>query len=155
MSKYKKTGFFNSFKNAGRGIRLSIKSEKNVRFHIFAAFLRVKNIFSVHSRLPQIAFYGSRRACFYTSVARDARRIIFTLLLKMSIAKICILILAISNVFVAEFINTSLEYGLDAVFHNRYSRLVGMAKDISAGAVMFASLISILVGLILFGRHLI
>lgn len=121
MSKYKKTGFFNSFKNAGRGIRLSIKSEKNVRFHIFAAFLVI----------------------------------IFAFLLKMSIAKICILILAISNVFVAEFINTSLEYGLDAVFHNKYSRLVGMAKDISAGAVIIASIFSAIIGFLLFGSEII
>ncbi len=121
MSKYKTKGFFHSFKNAGRGIRLSIKSEKNVRFHIFAAFLVI----------------------------------IFALLLKMSIAKICILVLAISNVFVAEFINTSLEYGLDAVFHNRYSRLVGMAKDISAGAVIIASIFSAIIGILLFGSEII
>ena len=38
------------------------------------------------------------------------------------------------------------EFTLDSIYHNRYSRMVGMAKDISAGAVMFATIISVLVG---------
>ena len=120
MSKFKSQGYLNTFKNAGRGVRLSLKSEKNIRFHCLTAFLVI----------------------------------LFALLLKMSLTKICILIIAISNVMVAEFINTGLEFGLDAVFKNRYSKLVGMAKDISAGAVMFASFISVLVGIVLFGNKL-
>ena len=57
-------------------------------------------------------------------------------------------------VIVSEMLNTAIEFTLDAVYHNKYSRMVGMAKDISAGAVMFASLIAIVIGLLLFGRHL-
>ena len=119
MSKYKSQGIFSTFKNAGRGLRLSIKAERNIRIHIVAAVLVI----------------------------------VLAILLKMSIGKICILILAISNVMVAEFINTSLEYSLDAVFHNRYSRLVGMAKDISAGAVVVASIFSAIIGILLFGSE--
>ncbi|MBR2525787.1 diacylglycerol kinase family protein [bacterium] len=121
MSKYKTQGFFSTFKNAGRGVRLSLKAERNVRIHIVAAILVV----------------------------------VFALILKMSITKICILILAISNVMVVEFINTSLEFGLDAVFHNKYSRLVGFAKDVSAGAVIVASFFSAIIGIILFGSEII
>ena len=58
-------------------------------------------------------------------------------------------------VIVAEMVNSGLEYGLDAVFHNKYSKLVGMAKDIAAGAVMFATFMSIIIGIILFGENLI
>ena len=47
------------------------------------------------------------------------------------------------------FFDTGMEF--DSIYHNRYSRMVGMAKDISAGAVMFATIISILVRVILFG----
>ena len=57
-------------------------------------------------------------------------------------------------VITLEMINSAIEYSLDAVFHNRYSRLVGMAKDISAGAVMFASVVAIAIGVILFGSAL-
>ena len=66
----------------------------------------------------------------------------------------CALLFAIAIVIVSEMLNSAIEFTLDAVFHNRYSRRVGMAKDISAGAVMFASFISVFVGLILFGKHL-
>lgn len=121
MSKFKSQGILSTFKNAGRGVLLSIKAERNVRIHLFAALLVV----------------------------------LIAILLKMSITKICILIIAISNVMVAEFINTSLEFGLDAVFRNRYSRLVGMAKDISAGAVVVASIFSAIIGLLIFGSEII
>ena len=50
----------------------------------------------------------------------------------------------------AEMLNSALEYSLDAVFHNRYSKLVGMAKDISAGAVMFVTIIAVVIGLLIF-----
>ena len=71
-----------------------------------------------------------------------------------SIERMCILLLTIAFVIVMEMVNSAIEYSLDAVFHNRYSKLVGMAKDISAGAVMFASVVAIVVGLLLFGSAL-
>ncbi len=66
----------------------------------------------------------------------------------------CILLIAIAMVIVSEMLNTAIEFALDSIYHNRYSKMVGMAKDISAGAVMIASIISVLIGVILFGRHL-
>ena len=61
------------------------------------------------------------------------------------------LLFVIGLVIVAEMLNTAIEFALDSIYHNRYSKMVGMAKDISAGAVMFATIISVLVGIILFG----
>lgn len=75
--------------------------------------------------------------------------------LDFSIDRICILLLTIGFVIVSEMVNSAVEFSLDAVFHNRYSKLVGMAKDISAGAVMFASVIAIIVGVVLFGDAII
>ena len=66
----------------------------------------------------------------------------------------CILLIAIAFVIISEMINTAIEFALDSIYHNRYSKMVGMAKDISAGAVMIASLVSALIGILLFGRHL-
>ena len=66
----------------------------------------------------------------------------------------CILLIAIAFVIISEMINTAIEFALDSVYHNRYSKMVGMAKDISAGAVMIASFVSALIGILLFGRHL-
>lgn len=67
----------------------------------------------------------------------------------------CILLIAIAMVIVSEMLNTAIEFALDSIYHNRYSKMVGMAKDISAGAVMVASVVSVIIGLILFGKHLI
>lgn len=68
----------------------------------------------------------------------------------LSHVKVCVLLLAITMVVVAEMVNSAIEFGLDAVFKNKYSRLVGMAKDISAGAVMFATIIAITIGILIF-----
>lgn len=80
--------------------------------------------------------------------------LLFAYLLKFSALEICALLFAIAIVIISEMLNTAIEFTLDSIYHNRYSKMVGMAKDISAGAVMFASFISLLVGLILFGKHL-
>ena len=64
----------------------------------------------------------------------------------------CIALIAIANVIVAEMLNTAIEFALDSIYHNKYSKMVGMAKDISAGAVMFATFISAIIGFILFGK---
>ncbi len=71
--------------------------------------------------------------------------------LDFSIESMCILLLTIAFVIVTEMLNSAVEFALDAVFHNKYSRLVGMAKDISAGAVMFASVTAVVIGVLLFG----
>ena len=71
--------------------------------------------------------------------------------LDFSIERICILLLTICFVITTEMLNSAIEFSLDAVFHNRYSRLVGMAKDISAGAVLFSTVVAIVIGVLLFG----
>ncbi len=76
-------------------------------------------------------------------------------LLNFSLERMCILLLTIAFVIVSEMLNSAVEFSLDAVFHNKYSRLVGMAKDISAGAVMFATVTAIIVGVLLFGSAII
>ena len=80
--------------------------------------------------------------------------LIFAYMLNFSALEYCALLFAIAIVIVSEMLNTAIEFTLDSIYHNRYSKMVGMAKDISAGAVMFASLVSIIVGLLLFGRHI-
>lgn len=77
--------------------------------------------------------------------------IFLALFLQFSALEFCMLLFLIALVIVTEMLNTAIEFSLDSIYHNRYSRMVGMAKDISAGAVMFASFISIVAGIILFG----
>ena len=77
--------------------------------------------------------------------------IFLAIYLKFSAVEFCCLLFAIAQVICAEMLNTAIEFALDSIYHNKYSRMVGMAKDTSAGAVMFATVISIVVGVILFG----
>ena len=118
MTKFKSQGFGNTFKNARKGFRLVVKSERNLRIHLIVASLVIA----------------------------------FGFIFQFTAVEFCILLFAISNVIVAEMLNTAIEFALDSIYHNKYSRMVGMAKDISAGAVMFATLISAIVGCIIFGK---
>ena len=74
--------------------------------------------------------------------------------LKFTPCEFCILLFAIAIVICTEMLNTAIEFALDSIYHNRYSRMVGMAKDISAGAVLFATFTSIIIGIILFGSKI-
>ena len=120
MTKFKQQGFGSTFRNARKGFRLVIKSEKNIRVHLSVA-----------------------------SIVMTAG-----VLLKFDAIKFCILLLAISSVISAEMLNSAIEFTLDSIYHNKYSKMVGMAKDISAGAVMLCTMISVSIGIILFGKSL-
>lgn len=121
VSKYKAPGFAGTFKNSFKGIRLALKSERNIRVHFVTALI--------------VMALG--------------------IVLKFSPVEFCILLIAIAIVIIAEMVNSAIEFSLDAIFHNRYSKLVGMAKDIAAGAVMVATFISIGIGILLFGSQII
>ena len=118
MTKFKSQGFGNTFKNARKGFRLVVKSERNLRVHLVVASLVIAMGFVFQ----------------FTAI------------------EFCIALIAIANVIVAEMLNTAIEIALDSIYHNKYSKMVGMAKDISAGAVMFATIISSIIGFILFGK---
>lgn len=116
MTKYKKQNFSNTFRNARKGMRLTIKSERNVRIHLFASVLVLITAYC----------------------------------LNFSITKFCILLLTIASVITAEMFNSAIEFSLDSIYHNKYSRMVGMAKDIAAGAVMVVTLTAVMIGALLF-----
>ena len=116
MTKYKSQGFINTFKNARKGMRLSLKSEQNIRFHILAGSVALAAGFFFH----------------------------------FSAVKFCILLLTIVMVISAEMMNSAIEFALDSIYHNKYSRMVGMAKDIAAGAVMIVTVAALMIGVLLF-----
>ena len=80
--------------------------------------------------------------------------IIGGILLNFKCIEYCILILAISFVITAESFNSVIEFSLDALYKNKFSKMVKMAKDLSAGVVLIAAMTSILIGILLFGRKL-
>ena len=121
MTKYKKQNFSSTFKNARKGMRLTLKSELNLRIHLFVASLVLVSAYC----------------------------------LNFSINKFCILLLTIAGVISAEMFNSAIEFSLDAIFHNKFNRMVGMAKDIAAGAVMIVTISAVLIGVLLFAPPLI
>ena len=121
MTKYKKQNFSSTFRNARKGVRLSIKSERNIRIHLFVAALVLVSAYC----------------------------------LNFSINKFCILLLTISAVLAAEMFNSAIEFSLDSIYHNKYSRMVGMAKDIAAGAVMIVTITAVMIGVLLFAPPII
>lgn len=63
------------------------------------------------------------------------------------------LIGCIGFVIFAEIVNTSIEKIVDLI-HPEWHERAGIIKDIAAGAVLIASLISIIIGFIVFWPHL-
>lgn len=65
----------------------------------------------------------------------------------------CWIALAIGLVWVAEGMNSALEALADAV-HPDYDARVGRAKDVAAGAVLVAAIVSVVIGALVFGPRL-
>jgi diacylglycerol kinase len=65
----------------------------------------------------------------------------------------CIVLLTIALVIALEMINSSLENITDLASPD-YHPLAGKAKDIAAGAVLFAAVIAVIVGVLVFGKYL-
>ena len=80
--------------------------------------------------------------------------IAFSVLLRFSLTDICILLIMIALVLICELLNSAIEFTLDAVYKNNYSKLVEMAKDMSAGMVLLAAFMSVIIGCILFGSYI-
>ena len=60
-----------------------------------------------------------------------------------------LVVLAIGLVLVSEMINTAIEWLVDLVSPD-YSEKAGLIKDVAAGAVLIAALISVIIGIIVF-----
>ena len=76
--------------------------------------------------------------------------IALSFLLQINAIEWSLLLLTISIVLVAEFINTALEFSIDLI-SPQFSSLAKKAKDISAAAVLIAAFVSLIIGLIVFG----
>lgn len=63
-------------------------------------------------------------------------------------------ILAITLVWTAEFINTALEAVADLASNGQQNRLAKVGKDVGAAAVLIAALSSILIGILILGPPL-
>jgi diacylglycerol kinase (ATP) len=65
----------------------------------------------------------------------------------------CLIVFAIIAVWVAEALNTAIEYLAD-VASPGFHPIAGKAKDVAAGGVLIAAIGSAIVGIMVFGPHL-
>ena len=79
--------------------------------------------------------------------------LVFGLLFNLTQIEWCFIVLAIVNVWMAEALNTAVEFLAD-VTNPDFHPLVKKAKDVAAGAVLISAIGAILVGMIIFGPKL-
>jgi diacylglycerol kinase (ATP) len=108
-----------SFKYAGQGVWLTIKSQHNAWIHAVATIVVV------------IAGFA----------------------LRISKIEWCVIILTCTAVWTAEALNTALEFLADAVSKETHP-VIGQAKDVAAGAVLITAFGALIVGVLVFGPHI-
>ncbi len=72
---------------------------------------------------------------------------------RISVLEWCIVLGCTGLVLSLEMINTAIEKLCDLV-SKEYHPVIKQVKDISAGAVLWAAIVSALTGILVFGRHL-
>ena len=80
--------------------------------------------------------------------------ILLGLSLKLSFIEMALLCITIMLVIVAEVINTAIELSLDFLNEKGHHASVKLIKDIAAGGVLLASVNAVIVGAIIFLRHI-
>ncbi len=99
-----------------------------------------------------LALFSQRN--FACEVVISVITFVLTLVFHFSITDICITVVMIALVLICELINSVVEFTLDAVYKNNYSKLVEMAKDMSAGMVLLSVIFSVIIGILLFGKYI-
>ncbi len=75
--------------------------------------------------------------------------ILASILLKVSLIELIIVIFIIFIVLFAEFINTTVEEVVD-LYTEEYNEKAKIAKDVASGAVLIVSILSVIIGVLIF-----
>jgi diacylglycerol kinase len=118
----------------GQGRRFSIKHRLQSFKHAFAGVSYVLR---------------SQHNAWIHAVA-TAMVVFLGLWLELSVGDWALLILAMTVVWVAEFINTAIEATVDLTTEEHHP-LAGAAKDVAAGAVLVAAAGAVIIGLLILG----
>ena len=117
--------------------RRSYRTSKNVLISFRYAFNGIKYTFN-NSRNFKAQFLFA----FFS--------LILGYILQLDTNDYLILLVTIFSVLILEILNTSIESLVDLVVKKKFSNLAKIAKDCSAGAVLLASINSVIIGLCLF-----
>ena len=121
-----------------------MKVRKLLRSKGHAKFLE-----SVSHALDGIAYTASHERNFRIEIMAACLVTVFSYFLHVSVIEWCILLLTISLVLVLEMVNTAIERTVDLVTKDYYE-LAKNAKDVAAGAVLVASMFSVVLGILIF-----
>ena len=94
-----------------------------------------------------ITFSSQRNFRFHVSVFIMVA--VLGLLYKINLSEWCIFLQSSGLVLIAEMFNTSLEYLCDFITKEKKEE-IRKVKDVAAGAVLIAALISLIIGVIIF-----
>ena len=97
------------------------------------------------------ALRTQRNARVHVSIAILA--ILMGVVLHISAVEFAMVFVAITGVFIAEMFNTVFELCIDLASPD-YHPLAKIAKDVAAGAVLLSAMLSVVIGLFVFGPHL-
>jgi diacylglycerol kinase len=97
------------------------------------------------------ALRTQRNALIHVVIA--ALAILMGIFLRISAIEFAMIFVAITGVFIAEMFNTVIELCVDLASPT-YHPLAKIAKDVAAGAVLLSAMLSIVIGLFVFGPHL-
>jgi len=79
--------------------------------------------------------------------------IVVGIVLRISAVEFAMIFVAITGVFIAEIFNTVFELCIDLA-SPEYHPLAKVAKDMAAGAVLLSAMLSVAIGLFVYGPHL-
>lgn len=113
-----------------------------------AAFLR-SFVYAWHGLV--YAIRTQRNARIHAVIGAGA--IVLGVLLRISPVEFAMVFVAITLVFIAEMFNTVAEACIDLVTRE-YHPLAKIAKDVAAGAVLLNAILSVIIGILVFGPHL-
>ncbi len=97
------------------------------------------------------ALRTQRNARVHVSIAILA--ILLGIVLRISAVEFAMIFVAITGVFIAEMFNTVFELCIDLA-SPEYHPLAKIAKDVAAGAVLLSAILSVVIGVFVFGPHL-
>jgi len=97
------------------------------------------------------ALRTQRNARVHVTIAILA--ILMGVVLHISAVEFAMIFVAITGVFIAEMFNTVFELCIDLASPD-FHPLAKIAKDVAAGAVLLSAMLSVMIGLFVFGPHL-
>ena len=119
--------------------------------------LNKRSSWKVAKDLPTSFLYAAKGLKYAFSTQRNFRiHVVFTLIafffglfLGLNRSELAIMALTVTSVLVVELLNTALESAVDLAIGERFHPLAQIAKDCSAGAVLVASISSLLIAVLL------